>query len=108
MPWKHSQREFHVWAAGAFETGGSITGTRVSLQTLDREIAEDLQRAFGGGYRSKGLPGTYPATTAYTWSLTTRSEIQRFLQTIMPFLHPKRTEEARNVLSALYEREKAE
>jgi len=112
MAWSKSNSEFNAWAAGAFEIGGSISPARCSLQTTDKEITGDLERSFGGSTKSRmsaslELPDIASSSkTTYTWMLTGEPAIQRFLQTLLPYMHPKRVEEARDVLTTIYQKER--
>ena len=98
MTWQRSATEFHAWAAGAFETGGSVAPTRVSLTTSDKSMTDDLTRFFGGKTQTvKGSNLLQPAS--YTWSLSGIEEISRFIRAILPFLHDERQADARVILN---------
>jgi hypothetical protein len=112
MSWQKSQSEFTAWTAGAFEAGGHISPARASLQTKDKEIADDLVRFFGGTVATRQSASievpTFNQTskTAYTWSLSEPERLQAFLQGLIPFMHAKRADNARDTLMELYTKEK--
>lgn len=109
--WKHSQNELHAWIAGLFESGGSIGANRVSIQTPDKELAGDLERTFGGSTAIRRTatittPGDLTGKTSYLWSIERPADINRFIQTVLPYLHPRRAGEVRTTLNEIYEKER--
>lgn len=99
MTWQRSIPEFHAWAAGAFDAGGHIGESRVSLSTADKAITDDLQRFFGGQTRTETTVMRQPR---YTWSTT---EVDRFLRAIIPFLHEDRQALARKIILDIHSKE---
>lgn len=103
--WTKSTPEFYAFAAGLSEAGMHISDKRVTFSTKDQEIPRDLQNVFGGTInRSAFVEIGGPAT--YRWNLTEPADIQKFLQTIVPYLHPNRKAEVQDALADLYEKEK--
>lgn len=86
------------WAAGTFESEGTVTITRcgrrgytrpmVMLTSTDPEMINTFHDRWPGcvkQYRPKGN-----ARLAHTWALNVRPSIARFLWDIMPFLKTER------------------
>lgn len=102
--WTKSTTEFYAYAAGLFSAGGHMSEARCTIVSKDPEIPRDLQTFFDGNIRA--MPTGLGSAMTYHWHLTDKPAIQRFLQTIVPYLHEKRKAEARDILGDIYEKEK--
>lgn len=92
-----------VWAAGLFEGEGTITinshGVRCLVTMTDLDVLETLQKHFPGTLKEQApRKGKPHYKKQWRWSLTSTETSCKFLQEILPFLHKRRSDRAREAL----------
>lgn len=97
-----NRNECIIWAAALIEGEGTITvsshGIRVAVVMTDLDVLETIQKIFGGTILlQKKRVEHYK--DQWRWMLTNGKESYNFLELILPYLHRRRTEKAKEALS---------
>ena len=97
------------WAAGLFEGEGCITnmdnkrGRKVcKMQMTDLDVLQTFQEVVGmGGIVGPNKIYKEHHKPSWTWSITGKQDIIKFLSTMLPYFHNRRAYKALNILDDL-------
>jgi hypothetical protein len=90
-----------IWAAALIEGEGTITidshGIRVAVVMTDLDVLETIHKNFGGTLLPQKKRVEH-YKDQWRWMLTNGKETSEFLELILPYLHKRRTERAKEAI----------
>lgn len=90
------------WAAGLFEGEGTIAikkyGIRIAIAMTDLDVLQSFKDNFGGSLIEEKKRQSHHKQ-CWKWYLTTNESTYNFLKKIMPYLHERRANKAKEAIS---------
>lgn len=94
-----------AWAAGLFEGEGCISFSgracvHVSIGMTDQDVVDRFVSIVGGGYRYT-TKDDFPHKKLYSWQVSSRQEVLRVIEKLLPYLGERRSRKAREAIERL-------